>query len=408
MAGTPGTQARSGTPGTQAGAGTGPRRRTRQAVYEFVRGRGLATKKDIADGLAISLPTVAKYLSAFIAAGLLEEGAKLSSGDHGGRSPIAYTCVADGRFAVGVDVNRDRVRCLVVNLDGKVLGSRRTRRAFERTEDYFAFVGSEVEATVAEAGIDRDLILGVGVAVPGLISSSTGLVTYGRVIDNRGISATDFAAHIRYETRLVHDSEAAGFAEFWDRSTVDHAFYVSLSHSVGGSVLINKALYRGDGELAGEVGHMRIHDSGLRCYCGRDGCLDPYCSSTVLSRHTDGSIEDFFARLGEGDRALADVWDRYTSDLAIAVNNIRVMFGCSIILGGDVGAHSRAHLDDLYDKVDRLDFLDTDSRTFLVPCAVTEHPIAVGAALQLVDDFRRNLDTALTRPPRSPVHRPVG
>ncbi|MEA5153217.1 ROK family transcriptional regulator [Raineyella sp.] len=378
-----------------AGAPDSTRRRTRQAVYEFVRERGLATKKDIADGLGISLPTVAKYLSYFLEAGLLEEGAKLSSGDHGGRSPIAYTCVADGRFAVGVDVTRDRVRCLVVNLEGRVLGTRRTRRVFERSEDYFAFVGGEVAATIAQTGVDRDLILGVGVAVPGLISGTTGRVTYGRVIDNQGLSAADFAAHIPYETRLVHDSEAAGFAEFWDKTTVDNAFYISLSHSVGGSVLIKNAMYRGDGELAGEIGHMRIHDDGLRCYCGRDGCLDPYCNSTVLSAHTDGSVEDFFAGLAAGDPVLAPVWDRYTTDLAIAVNNIRVMFGCTIVLGGDVGAHSGAQLDDLRRKVEQLDFLDTDSRTFLVPASVREHPIAVGAALYLVDEFRQRLG----RPP---------
>ncbi len=364
---------------------------TGQAVYEFVRARRLATKRDIAHGLGISLPTVAKYLSHFIDAGLMEEGAKQPSGDHGGRSPIAYACVAGGRFAVGVDVNRDRVRCVVINLDGRVLGTRRTRRPFDRSGDYFAFVGREVEATVANTGIDRGRILGVGVAVPGLISESTGQVTYGRVIDNKGISAADFAAHLPYETRLVHDSEAAGFAEFWDKTTVDNAFYISLSHSIGGSVLIRNVMYRGDGELAGEVGHMRIHDGGLRCYCGRDGCLDPYCNSTVLSRHTDGSVEEFFARMEAGDPELATVWDTYTSDLAIAVNNIRVMFGCTIILGGDVGAHSGEHLDDLRGKVERLDFLDTDSRTFLVPASATKHPIAVGAALYLVDEFRHRL-----------------
>ncbi|WP_228489209.1 ROK family protein [Raineyella fluvialis] len=304
--------------------------------------------------------------------------------------------MADGRFSVGVDITRDRVRCLVVNLERRVLVSRRTRREFERSESYVEFVGHEVAATIEESGVDRSLILGVGVAVPGLISESTGKVTYGRVIDNAGLSAADFARYIPYETRLVHDSEAAGFAEFWDRQTVDNAFYISLSKSVGGSVLIANGMYRGDGELAGEVGHMRIHDHGLRCYCGRDGCLDPYCNSGVLAQHTDGSIEDFFEGLSAGDPEAVEVWERYTSDLAIAVNNIRVMFGCTIILGGDVGAQGGSHLGDVRAKVDRLSFLEAPAETYLVPCSFTEHPIAVGAALYLVDEFRQNLDTALS------------
>ena len=369
----------------------GIKKRTRRALYEYVREQGMATKNDIAAALNISLPTVTKYLTHFMEAGLLEPRTKLSSGSHGGRSPIAYACAANGRFAIGVDITRDRVRCIVVNLERDVLGGRRTRRAFERSESYFEFVGREVEATIIDAGIDRDRILGVGVAVPGLISETTGVVTYGRVIDNAGLSATDFRRHIPYETRLVHDSEAAGFAEFWSAQTVENAFYISLSKSVGGSVVVRNGMYRGDGEMAGEIGHMRIHDNGLRCYCGRDGCMDPYANSEVLSRHTDGSVEAFFQRLAEGDADVTEAWDHYTSDLAIAIHNIRVMFGSTIILGGDVGAHCGPHIESLRAKVDGLSFLASSSASYLIPCSYTHHPIATGAALYLVDEFRQTL-----------------
>lgn len=373
-------------------AGTpGIKKRTRRAVYEYVREQGMVTKNDIAIALGISLPTVNKYVTHFLEAGLLEQGAKLASGSSGGRNPIAYTCVADGRYAIGVDITRDRVRCLVLNLKRQVIATRRTRREFEPSASYFEFVGREIDQLIEGAVIDRGRVLGVGVAVPGLISETTGQVTYGRVIDNLGLSAADFGHYIPFDVRLVHDSEAAGFAEFWSNKTVENAFYISLSKSVGGSVLVKNELYRGDGELAGEIGHMRIHSNGLRCYCGQHGCLDPYCNSDVLSEHTDGSVEAFFEKLAAGDEILAGVWDRYTSDLAIAVHNIRVLFGCSIILGGDVGAHCAAHIADLRAKVERLSFLEKSSASYLVPCTYTTYPIATGAALYLVDEFRQDL-----------------
>ncbi|GAA2178637.1 ROK family transcriptional regulator [Brooklawnia cerclae] len=370
---------------------SGIRKRTRRAIYDFIRERGMATKNDIAGALGISLPTVSKYLTHFMEAGLLEQGAKLSSGSNGGRSPIAYACVADGRLAVGVDVTQDRVTCLVVNLERQVLCQRQAHRDFARSDDYFAFVGAEVETLLADAGVDRDRILGVGVAVPGLISETTGQVTYGRVIDNYGITAADFGRHLRFRTRLLHDSDAAGLAEFWPDHGVDNAFYISLSKSIGGSVLINGEIYRGDGEFAGEIGHLRIHQGGRRCYCGQNGCMDAYCNASVLARHADGSLEGFFSRLGDGDDTLSDVWDRYTSDLAQAIHNIRVLFGCTIILGGDVGAHIRDHMTPLRSKVDRLSFLASHSETFLVPCSYTTQPVATGAALYLVDEFRQDL-----------------
>lgn len=384
-------------------ATSGIKTRTRRAIYDFVREQGMATKNDIAAALELSLPTVSKYLAHFSEAGLLEQGPKLSSGSRGGRSPIAYTCVADGRFAVGADVTRDRVTCLIVNLEREVVFRRDAYRQFEPTDAYFKFVGHEVRATIEESGVDRARILGVGVAVPGLISETTGRVTYGRVLDNYGMTASDFGRFIDLPTQLVHDSDAAGLAEFWPDRGIDNAFYISLSRSIGGSVLVNDEIYRGDGEFAGEVGHLRIHEDGLRCYCGQAGCLDPYCNSGVLSTAAGGSLDEFFERLAAEDPAMSEVWDRYTTDLARAIHNVRVLFGGSIILGGDVGAHISAHMDELRSKVDRLSFLASHAETFLVPSSYTNEPVATGAALYLVDQFRQDLGPAEPRTGRTSV-----
>lgn len=373
---------------------SGITKRTRRAIYDLIREHGTATQNEIAAALEISLPTVTKYLRHLIEAGLVEQGPKLSSGSNGGRSPISYACVPDGRFAVGVDITRDRITCLVTNLDRGVVTLRQAHRDFDRSDEYFEFVGREVMAMIDEAGIDKARILGVGVAVPGLINEATGQVTYGRVIDNHGITAAGFARHLPFPTRLVHDSDAAGLAEFWPRETVENAFYISLSKSVGGSVRVNDVLYRGDGEFAGEIGHLRIHEGGLRCYCGQFGCVDAYCNAGVLSQQADGSLDDFFARLSEGGPAEVDVWDRYTSDLALAIHNVRVLFGCAIILGGDVGARIHDYMDDLRSKVDGLSFLASHSETFLVPCTYTTQPVATGAALSFVDEFRQDLGPA--------------
>lgn len=376
---------------------SGIRRRTRRAIYDYIHEQGMATKNDIAATLGISLPTVSKYLSHFMDAGLLARGAKLSSGSQGGRNPVAYTCVPDGRYAVGVDITQDRVTSVVVNLERQVSLRQHAHRDFERSESYFEFVAAQITSAIDEAGVDPDRVLGVGIAVPGLVSQSTGRVTYGRVIDNHGISAADFARHLALPTRLVHDSEAAGLAEFWPSPGLTNAFYVSLSKSVGGSVLFNDEIYRGDGEFAGEIGHLRLHQGGLPCYCGQLGCVDPYTNADVLAQHAAGSLENFFARLDEGDADAVQVWDRYTTDLAHVVHNIRVLFGCTIILGGDVGAHIDPYMAGLRSKVDALSFLASQSEAFLVPAGYTDQPVATGAALALVEEFHQELGPAPTR-----------
>lgn len=379
-------------------ANLGFKKETRRAVYDYIRESGPVTKNSIAIALTLSLPTVNKYIAHFIEAGLVAPGKKVPAGSQGGRSPISYRCLPDGRFAVGVDVTHDSVTCLIVNLERQVVHRHTAARVFERSEHYFAWVGSVVADAVSEAGIDPARILGVGVAVPGLISETTESVTYGRVLNNEGVSVSDFSAHLPYRTRLVHDSDAAGLAEFWPDDAYGSAFYVSLSRSVGGSILINGEIFRGDGEFAGEIGHVRIHTDGELCYCGQRGCMDAYCNAGVLARNADGTLEGFFARLATGDPELERVWDRYTDNLARSIHNIRVLFGCSVILGGDVGAHIGPQMPGLHAKVDRLSFLASNSTTFLYPCNYQDNPVATGAALYLVDEFRQELGPPQPRP----------
>lgn len=379
----------------------GIRRQTRRQIYEFINEQGLATKREIATALDLSLPTVSKYLNHFVNTGLLRPAAKFSPGAQGGRSPIAFGCIPDGRLAVGVDVTRDGVTALIVDLSKEVLAQRHVKRAFERSDDYFRLVAEEVMALLHEGAFDESKVLGVGIAVPGLVSEITGRVTYGRVIDNYGLEAADFGRHLPFRTRLVHDSDAAGQAEFWPEDGPDNAFYISLSRSVGGSVLVDGEIFRGDGEFAGEVGHLHIHDDGLQCYCGQHGCMDAYCNSSVLTQHSDGSLDAFFDGLATGDPKLTRVWDHYTSDLARAIHNVRVLFGCTIILGGDVGAHIGERIQAVRAKVDQLSFLATDSENFLLPSTCTREPVATGAALYLVDEFRQHLGPLTHQPVRT-------
>ena len=372
--------------------GTGVTRSTTRAIYDFIWRHEPATKNEIAAALGISLPTVSKYLTYFAREGLIDVGSKLSSGARGGRIPIGYVCRDNGRFAIGLDVTAERTRCVVLNVRGEVLANRRTPRAYSRDDDYFRFLGEEVAAVVEESGIDERRILGVSIGVPGLIDEASGVLYFGRVIDNLGLSVADFGRYIPYPSRLVHDSEAAGFAEFWERPTDTNAYYISLGKSVGGSFHQRAASHRGERGLTSEVGHMRIHPNGRLCYCGRRGCMDPYCNSRVLAASGDGSVTAFFDRLRSGDADAADAWDSYTTDLAVVIHNVRVMFGSRIILGGDVGAKCGPDLGPLWDKVDELSFLPSDSRSFLRACTVTEYPIALGSALYVVDQFRNDPD----------------
>ena len=82
----------------------------------------------------------------------------------------------------------------------------------------------------------------------------------------------------------------------------ENAFYISLSNSIGGAMIIDNAIYEGDSLKGGEIGHMTVvPEGGELCYCGKRGCFDTLCRAGNLDQYTDGNLEAFFQLLANGD-----------------------------------------------------------------------------------------------------------
>lgn len=355
-------------------------------IYFHLREKGTATRQELAYELKLSLPTVTQNLERLIAQGLVCSGGKIVSRT-GGRNPVSYSYVPDARVAVGVDITKHHVKCIVVDLDGKALQYVYRRRLYMRDDEYLKQLGEEVSQIIEASKVDRKKILGVGIAVPGLVDHRNGVVVDGRVIDNSGMTCEQFAKYIDLPAKLIHDSDAAGFSEIWVSPEIRNAFYISLCNSVGGSVFIDDRAYLGDGLYAGEVGHIRIQPNGLQCYCGQRGCLDPYVNAEVLSNHTDGDLKAFFERMENGDAALWEAWNRYLDNLATGITAMRMMYGCTVIIGGYVGTYIRHHMDALRRKVDELNPFGEKSEKYLLPCRNKIEAVAAGAALYFVQEF---------------------
>ena len=96
---------------------------------------------------------------------------------------------------------------------------------------------------------------------------------------------------------------------------------------------------------------MTVHPGGLKCSCGRRGCLEAYCGALRYTRELGISTKEFFAELKAGDKDYVEIWDDVLRHLAVAINNIRMMFDCDIILGGFVSEYLEPYLPKLREMV---------------------------------------------------------
>lgn len=363
------------------------RRINRARIYQYLYENGAQSRKNIADALGLSMPTVVQNLLEMKAQGLVEEAGMLAS--TGGRKAVAVQVHRDVRFAVGLDITRSHISVVILNVKGDVLCRRRVYRPFELRSAYFEGIAARVEAAVDAAGIDRARILGVGVSIPAIIVGDGTGVTTSFILGD--ITLDHFRAVLPYPCRLCNDASAAARAEQCISGQADSFIYLCLSSSVGGAIVQNGILNSGVNQRSAEFGHMTIVPEGRRCYCGKSGCFDAYCNANLLMRHSDGDLEKFFRLVEQGAVEAVAAWDEYLYYLAVMINNLRTAFDHTVVLGGYVGYHIQRYLPRLRQLVAQRNTFSDDGSYIQTGHYQNFEASAVGAAHLYISEFLRNI-----------------
>lgn len=357
------------------------KKKNRHDVFRYLCRNGMASNPDIAYALQLSLPTVTQITKELIGEGLVEEKGTLES--TGGRRAKALAVSEAAGKAVGLDITKNHISLILTELTGKILRYKRIFLPYDAADRYYREVNQTLECFLEESECGRDQILGIGISFPGIIDLDREQIADSHVLGVRDLPFSDVSRFFAYPCLFVNDANAGAYAEGMLTESLERFFYLSLSNTVGGAVYSNGILEQGNNFRCGEVGHMTIVPDGKACYCGKSGCLDAYCSAKRL---TDGKLEDFFERLKQGEREATDIWDRYTSDLAIAVNNIHMVLDCDVVLGGYVGSGIETHIRDVQEKVSKRNTFSGES-AFVRACSHKMGAAALGASLKIIETF---------------------
>lgn len=360
------------------------KRKNRNRIYRYMSRNRIVSNPDIAYGLKLSLPTVTQNTRELLELGLIREIGELKS--TGGRKAKALSVAEDARIASGLDITRNHIGLLLTNLGGEILRYERIPYPFSMSREYFQGVSRKLEEFLDESGADREKLLGLGISIPGIVDLNKREITASHILDITGIPFREVESCFSCSCVFLNDANAGAYAEGIRMEEDGRFFYLSLSNTVGGAVFGGGKLEYGKEFRCGEVGHMTIVPDGEKCYCGKYGCLDSYCSAKKLSEFSDGKLEDFFEELSKGNEEAGKIWEKYTDYLAVAVNNIHMVLDCDIILGGYVGSHVSEYIREIRAKVQKRNTF-SDTGDFVLPCRYQTGAAALGAALYVVEEF---------------------
>lgn len=315
---------------------------------------GGCTRTDLAGLTNMSMPTVSRITTELVAKGVITEAQRTES--HGGRPPVILRLCYNRLFVIGIQLERDKNVIAIADLKGKVL-HRRAFRPYALDPVFFVReLGREVEQLVAASGIGRAHILGVGVAVSGVVHKKDAGTTVRSV--SLGWQEVRIAGHLEQALELPvfieNDANAGALAELWFGCTqhVSNSLYLKTEAGIGAGIIIDRQLVNGPRGMAGEIGHVPLMQNGLLCRCGQTGCLAPYVNVTdvvqryarLTGRHVDS--EGFFQFARDGDPAANVIIEQAAQALAVVLSYANSLLDLDVVVvGGQWGAFSERFLD---------------------------------------------------------------
>ncbi|MCU1556373.1 MAG: xylose repressor [Microbacteriaceae bacterium] len=196
--------------------------------------------------------------------GVIMEAGKASSGF--GKPRTLLTLDPTGCYAVGVHLDPTVVTMVLLDFLGVVCAHTSfLTAAADAPDELLAKIGERVNGLIDGAGIDRDRVLGVGIASPGPIDQDTGSVLDPPLLTEwHHVAVRDqLGAATGLPTLLDKDVIAAAIAERWagEAAQSRNFAFIYLGAGIGAGVVVEDVVVRGVSGNAGDIGMFEVSAS---------------------------------------------------------------------------------------------------------------------------------------------------
>ena len=354
----------------------------RQNIYTYIYHGRTVKQKDIPHSLKISRPTVTAHLSAMENEGLIFRTP--------GRS-ITWSINSRYKIALGVEILKDSVKIIAIDLYGLPLKCEMFRANYENSGEYYGKIVDKVKEFIASLEIDDadKKILGIGFALQGLVSENGDTVIYGEILKCTGLKIDVFTEKLNYTCRFVNTTSCAALCELWLNPKLKSLFYFSMSEHLNGAFVMADDILQAAKVCQSMFEHITACENGGLCYCGKHGCYETVCSKVALLKGDEP--EEFFRRVRNGEPEASERWQNFLSHLGRLIASLHLVYDTKYILGGHLAPYfTEGDIDTLYEIVrERTPF--EEGRDFILQSKMPSHNITIGAALPYIINFLDNL-----------------
>lgn len=262
------------------------------------------------------------------------------------------------KYGFGLDLGGTTCKVGLFTTDGTIVEKWEvpTDRA-NNGENILPNLAKAVNDKLAERGIDKSEVEGIGIGVPGPVMTD-GVVN---MCANLGWRVKPVAKELSELTGLRvevgNDANVAALGEAWKGAAAgtENVVMVTLGTGIGGGIILGGKILPGVHGAGGEIGHITANpDETEACGCGRKGCIEQYASATgyrklavkklaesdrpsVLRSIDNFETKDVFDAAKNGDAIALEAVDEAIDMLGYSLSAIAAVVDPEVfVLGGGV------------------------------------------------------------------------
>lgn len=278
-------------------------------VLKAIRLGDETTRVELARCTGLAAPTIANITNRLIRKGLIRQAAQRRGGR--GQPAQRFEVHPDGAFAIGLNIDRDHLTMVTLDLAGEIRSSVTLEVAFALPKEVAEFVWINLDELISAGAVDRARMLGVGIAIPDDLGR---IVMPGCPEGYEAWDDVDLAVllgeTLPWPIHVANDATTAalGEAHCGTAFTYPSFFYLLVTAGLGGGVVIDRHYVRGATSRSGEIGLM----PNLRAARAGELVQDTVSLSTLHARLAEAGcdIPDLrdLVRGGAVAQAVCDQW----------------------------------------------------------------------------------------------------
>lgn len=321
--------------------------------------------------------------------------------------------VRGGAPVVGVDLGGTKILVGVVDASHRILGrAKRPTPAREGAAAILAAILTGIDQALAEAGVQRGELAGVGVGSPGPLDEN-GVILHSANLDVKDFAlGPDLARELGRPVLVQNDVRVGGYGEFRLGAGQGYQDIIAafVGTGIGGCLILGGRVVRGHTDNAGEIGHIVLKAGGPRCGCGARGCLEAMASKTAIARRVakairrgvptalSGKIDPRSGRLKSrelaaavqaGDPVAVKEVHRSAHFLGLGLGGLVNVLGPEIVIigGGVTGALGTSWIQRIRESARRQILVDPEEKIKIEAAALGDNAGILGAALLARERF---------------------